>query len=265
MITSTRNPKIQWVRALQSRPKERREAGRFVVEGVRLAEEALQAGWEADLVLYSPELSARGLQVVEGFSNRGVAVESVTPEILRAASETQTPQGLLAVLQKVELALPEKPTFLFIPDGVRDPGNLGTMLRTAAAAGVEAVCLPPGAADPFAPKVLRAAMGAHFRLPLRQCSWEQIAGLAASAGLRLYLADVSRGTPYNRADLRASLALVIGGEAEGAGEQARSLGPELIHIPMPGGLESLNAAAAAAVLLFEVVRQRGREQSPAAA
>src|SRR5690606_5185924 len=161
----------------------------------------------------------------------------------------QTPQGLLAVLHQVELPLPERPAFLFIPDGVRDPGNLGTMLRTAAAAGVEAVCLPPGAADHFAPKVLRAAMGANFRLPLRHRYWVQFTCLLTSAGLSLYLADVARGTPYDRAGLTSPLALVIGGEAEGAGEQARSLGPELIHIPMPGGLESLNAAAAAAVLL----------------
>jgi TrmH family RNA methyltransferase len=257
MITSARNPKIQWVRALQSRPKERREARRFVVEGVRLAEEALQAGWEAELVLYSPELSGRGLQVVERFVGQGAAVEQVEAGVLRAASDTQNPQGLLAILPTVELPFPEKLTFLFIPDGVRDPGNLGAMLRTAAAAGVEAVCLPPGAADPFAPKVVRAAMGAHFRLPLRHCSWEEIAALAGANGLRLYLADVAGGEAYTRADLRLPLALVIGGEAEGAGSEAQSLAQGRLHIPMPGGVESLNAASAAAVLLFEVLRQRG--------
>lgn len=262
MITSSRNPKIQQVRLLQSRPKERREARRFVVEGVRLAEEALAAGWEADLVLYSPQLGERGMQVVEGFAGRGVEVEEVDPEILRLASDTQTPQGLLAVLHMIELPLPENLSFLFIPDGVRDPGNLGTMLRTAAAAGVEAVCLPPGTTDPYAPKVVRSAMGAHFRLPLCLASWEQIAALVDEAGLHLYLADVSAGEPYYRADLRSPLALVIGGEAEGAGSQAQAHARTRLHIPMPGGVESLNAAVAAAILLFDVVRQRGAGTHP---
>ena len=256
MITSVHNPKIQLVRKLQSRSRERREAQAFVVEGVRLVEEALTAGWQASLVLYESSLDERGLNVVQGFAAQGAAIEEVSPEVLQAASDTETPQGLLAVLALRTLPLPEQIDFVFIPDGVKDPGNLGSMLRTAASAGVDAVLLPEATVDVYAPKVLRAAMGAHFRLPILILSWSEIRGLLERSGLHLYLADAGAGISYTQADFRLPLALVVGGEAEGASPFAASLAADRVHIPMPGGMESLNAAIAAAVLLFEVVRQR---------
>jgi TrmH family RNA methyltransferase len=254
MITSTANPKIKWVRLLQTQGHERRTAGAFVVEGVRLVEEALVAGWEAQLVLYTEDLSERGRQVLDGYALRQAPLEQVTAEVLRAASDTQTPQGLLAVLTQRSLPLPGELNLAFIPDQVRDPGNLGTMLRTALAAGVQAVFCPPETADAFAPKVLRAGMGAHFRLPVHSLDWEAIAGQLAP--LRVYLAVMGEGLAYTRADFRSPLALIVGGEAEGAGPQARRLATAQVHIPMPGGGESLNAAVAAGILLFEVARQR---------
>jgi RNA methyltransferase, TrmH family len=259
MITSVHNPKIQTIRTLQSHSKARREEGAFVIEGVRLAEEALQATWEAQLVLCTTHLDSRGQSVVEGFSARGVPVEQVSDRVFAAISETETPQGLLAVLKLQALPIPATPDFLLVLDGVRDPGNLGTILRSAAAAGVQAVLLSPGSADAFAPKVVRAGMGAHFRLPIRQLSWEQIKATLhpSPVGLRVYLAEAAAGTPYTWADFRSPLALVIGGEAEGAGQQAASLTTDKVHISMPGGSESLNAGVAASILLFEVVRQRG--------
>jgi len=256
MITSIHNPKIQWVRKLQSRSRERREAQAFVVEGVRLVEEALHAGWQASLVLYEGGLDERGSKVVEGFAGQGAAIEEVSPEVLQAASDTETPQGLLAVLALRLLPLPERADFVFIPDGVKDPGNLGSMLRTAASAGVDAVLLPEATVDVYAPKVLRAAMGAHFRLPIQALSWTEIRGLLERSGLHVYLADAGSGTSYTRADFCLPLALVVGGEAQGASPFAVSLAMERVHIPMPGGMESLNVGIAAALLLFEVVRQR---------
>jgi TrmH family RNA methyltransferase len=258
MITSVHNPKIQWLHKLQSQSKARREEGAFVVEGVRLAEEALQAGWPALLVLHSEQLSLRGQAVVDGFAQRGTPVETATEPVLKAASDTETPQGLLVALKLQTLPLPPNPDFVLIPDGVRDPGNLGTLLRTAAAAGAQAVLLPPGTADDYAPKVLRSAMGAHFRLAIQALDWPAIQGVVHSAErqLRVYLADSSGGQPYTQADLRTPLALIVGGEAAGASQQAIALTNERLHIPMPGGMESLNAAVAAAILMFEVVRQR---------
>lgn len=256
MITSVHNPKIQWVRKLQSRSRARREERAFVVEGVRLVEEALSAGWQASLVLYESSLDERGQKIVQGFAGQGAIIEEVSPEILQAASDTATAQGLLAVLPLQIIPLPERADFVFIPDGVKDPGNLGSMLRSAASAGVDAVLLPEATVDAYAPKVLRAAMGAHFRLPVHSLSWAEIAALVERSGLHVYLADARAGIAYTRADFRLPLALVVGGEAEGASPFAGRLATERVHIPMPGGMESLNAGIAAALLLFEVVRQR---------
>jgi TrmH family RNA methyltransferase len=263
MITSAQNPKIQQVRALQGRGRARRAAQSFVIEGVRLVEEAFEAGWEAELVLHSDELNQRGQALLQGFQERGASIEAVSPNVMKAASDTQTPQGILAVVRMRSLPMPERPDFVFILDGVRDPGNLGTMLRTATAAGVEAVLLPVGSVDPFSPKVLRAGMGAHFRVPIQNLDWEQIAGLVHSRHLHVYLAAARQGLPHTQADFRRPLALMIGGEAEGAGSSGRSLADECVHIAMPGKVESLNAAAAAATLLFEVVRQRQESLSQA--
>jgi RNA methyltransferase, TrmH family len=260
MITSTRNRKIQHVRALLGHGRARRAAQSFVVEGVRLVEEAFEGGWEAELVLHSGDLNPRGQALLQGFQERGAIIEAVSPNVMQSASDTQTPQGILAVVHTRSLPLPEQPDFVFIPDGVRDPGNLGTMLRTATAAGVEAVLLPPGSVDPFSPKVLRAGMGAHFRLPIQSLDWEQIAALVQRHQLHVYLAAARQGQPHNQANFRHPLALLIGGEAEGAGSSGKRLADECVHIAMPGRVESLNAAAAAAILLFEVVRQR---QAPA--
>ncbi len=256
MITSTRNPHIQWVRKLQERPAERREAGMFLVEGVRLAEEALAASWGPRMVLFSDELSERGQALLEGFAAQGAEVVQVSAAVLQACSAAQHAQGILAVLPIHLLPLPDELDFIFIPDGMRDPGNLGSMLRTASAAGVQAVLLMEGSVDPWSPKVVRAAMGAHFRLPLLSLTWQEIESLLSKRGIQLYLASAHSGIPYLQADFCKPLGVLIGGEAEGASPAGRALAQQEVRIPMPGGGESLNAAAAAAILLFEVVRQR---------
>jgi TrmH family RNA methyltransferase len=145
--------------------------------------------------------------------------------------------------------------FILIPDQIRDPGNLGTLLRSAAATGVQAVLLPPETTDAFAPKVLRAGMGAHFRVPIREMSWEEIREVGKLSGLQVYLAEMN-GKSCWETDLQQPLALIIGSEAEGASDEARNLATQKISIPMAGDVESLNAGAAGSVLMFEVVRQR---------
>lgn len=256
MITSSRNPKIQAICALQSRAKRRREEGAFVVEGVRLVEEALAAGWPMQQLLYSAELHPRGLELVAHLQRGGVPTEEVSPEVMIAASDTPSPQGILLVLDAGELDLPAALDLILILDAIRDPGNLGTLLRSAVAAGAGAVMLGPGSVDAFAPKVLRAAMGAHFRLPIRQWDWPAIAKLVGEHGLAVYLAETGATLPYDQADLTKPLGFLIGGEAEGAGQAARDLAHDGVFIPMPGEAESLNAAVAGSVLLFEAARQR---------
>lgn len=257
MITSTSNPKIKSVRSLQAGSRARREQGRFVVEGVRLVEEALEAGWQAHLVLHTEDLTGRGKSVVEGYAAQGAQIEVVAPHVMQSASDTQSPQGLLVVLEGGRLPLPKSPDFIIIPAGVRDPGNLGTILRTALAAGVHAALLPPGTVDPFSPKVLRSGMGAHFRLPIAILDWPEIEQMLQP--LQVFLADCKGGIAYTQADLRPPLALIVGGEAAGGGPKVYKLADARIHIPMPGNIESLNAAMAAGILIFEVVRQRGKK------
>lgn len=255
MITSGQNPKLKLVRALLGRSKERREAGMFVAEGVRLVEEAVKANWPFQFVLFSAGLSERGEELIKTLTANHVDVEEVSGDLLQKVSETETPQGILAVLPLADLPSPGSPNFVLIADQIRDPGNLGTLLRTAAAAGVQAALLPPETTDAFAPKVLRAGMGAHFRLPIHLMTWEEIEQLGKSAKLQFYLADVN-GKSCWETDLRQPLALIIGGEAEGADDEARKLAKQRISIPMQGKVESLNAAVAGSIVMFEVVRQR---------
>lgn len=262
MITSTQNTKIKWVRMLQNQAHARREEGVFIVEGVRLADEALQAGWQAELVLYAAGLNARGQAVVSGYAQRGSQIEEVSGAVLKAASDTQTPQGILVVLRQVSQFYPDPLDFVLIVDEVRDPGNLGSILRSAAAAGVQAVFLTPGCADPFSPKVVRSGMGAHFRLHLATLDWPTIQQRAEAAGLLITLAAAGSGPVYTDCDFRRPVGIIIGGEAQGASTQAHSLAHSSVQIPMAGNTESLNVAAAAAILLFEVVRQRSQKLTP---
>lgn len=256
MLTSVKNPRIQQIRKLQSSSRARREAQLFVAEGIRLVEEAYHAGWIPQNVLYTTDLNSRGQELVAQFMAQRVEVTAVAPHVMRVASDTQSPQGILAVLPWQALSPPEKLDFIVLVDGVRDPGNLGTMLRAALAAGVQAVYLPPGNVDPLAPKVVRGAMGAHFKLAVAALSWVEIRQVITRHNLFVFLADSAGGQPYTQCDLKLPLALMIGGEASGAGQEALQLASQRMHIPMASQVESLNAAVAAAVLMFEVARQR---------
>ncbi len=255
MITSPQNSKLKLVRTLMGRARERREANAFVIEGVRLVEEAASAGWPIQFVLYSDGLTERGRNLINLLLARRIEVDEVAGDLLQKLSDTDTPQGVLAVLPFNTLEIPASLDFVVIPDQIRDPGNLGTLLRSAAATGVQAVLLPPETTDAFAPKVLRSGMGAHFRMPIHSMTWEEIEQVCKPANLQVYLADMD-GESCWKTNLSQPLALIVGGEAEGACEQARNLATQKISIPMAGNVESLNAGVAGSVLMFEVVRQR---------
>ncbi len=254
MILSPHNPKLKLARALAGKPKERRENGAFLAEGARLLEDALAAGWKFRFALLAEEASPRAAQTALRLAEAGVTVETISREVFAALAETANSQGILAALELPQPVFPAAPDFLVLFDQIRDPGNLGTLLRAAAGAGAQAALLPPETTDPFAPKVVRAAMGAHFRLPIFFFDWPEIR--ARCQGLKVYLAETENASACWQADFTRPLALVIGGEAEGASPAARALAAQNIVIPMPGGTESLNAAMAGTVLMFEVVRQR---------
>lgn len=225
------------------------------MEGVRLFEEAVDSSWPIRFVLFDELLSERGMSKVESLRDQGVDVEEVSTSVMKSISETETPQGVLAVLESAQLPIADTPDFILIPDKIRDPGNLGTLLRTAAATSVQAVIIPPDTTDVFAPKVLRSGMGAHFKLPIHSMNWDEIREFTRLAGLQIFIADME-GQSCWEIDLCQSVALVVGSEAEGASEAARGLASGKISIPMSERMESLNAGVAGSVLMFEVARQR---------
>ena len=254
VITSLTNPKVKLVRAL-ARRKERYATRQFVAEGVRLIEEAIKANLVPAFVLYTAQIEndARARALLERVRALTPDVLEVSEAVMQASADTETPQGIVAVLPFIELPLPTPPQFVLILDGVRDPGNVGAILRSARAAGVDAVWFAAGSADPYNPKVVRAAMGAHFAVPLRVASWEQITEIAHAIP-RVYLADARGDVVYARADWTHPVALIVGGEAAGASTVAQQLATARVAIPMPGGAESLNAAMATTLLLFEAIR-----------
>jgi TrmH family RNA methyltransferase len=254
-ITSVANDKVRYARSLQRRRQRGRE-GRFLVEGVRLLEEALRAGCIPALLFYSPERAEaeRASGVLALAMAAGVPSYEVSEAVLNALADTVTPQPIVAVVSVPKLAAPAKASLVLVLDRLRDPGNLGTILRTAVAAGVDEVLLAPGTVEPYNPKAVRAGMGAHFRLPMAMLEWPEIA--ERLAGLPLWIADAQGEVAYDQVDWRTPAALLIGGEPEGASESAGDLAAGRLRIPMWGETESLNAAAAAAVILFEAARQR---------
>lgn len=259
MITSPQNPKIKRIRALFSDRENRQQEEVFVVEGVRLIEEAVNAGVQPDTILYSSDLSTRGRQIIAHFGAAEFPVEEVEARILQSLSDTETTQGILAVFPFPSAVLPPAWDLILILDRIRDPGNLGTILRSGAASGVQGFLLTPATADAYAPKVVRAAMGAHFHVPLLTLDWPEIAAACKQnrpQPAAILVADSSRGSPCWQTDLQQPLALVIGSEADGPQPAAFKAADGLVHIPMPGKAESLNAAVAASILLYEIVRQR---------
>jgi len=254
MITSRQNQKIKRIRQLTSQAKFRKKENAYIVEGIRLLEEALQADQIPEQVLYSPDLDQRGQALVQIFQDQQVTCEQAALDVLNAASDTENSQGIMAVFPIDPLPLPDQNDLVLIADEIRDPGNLGTLMRSSLAAGVDMFLLSPGSVDLYSPKVIRSGMGAHFRLPAITASWEEI--LQLTSGLVLYLADMNQGKSCWETDLTAPLGIILGGEAHGPGKSARELANHSVHIPMNTHSESLNAAAAGAILLFEIRRQR---------
>ncbi len=255
VITSAGNQKIKLVRAILGRSRSRKTEAVFVAEGVRLVEEAVNVQWPMDFILFDQTLSERGLALIAQIEEEHRCnVFEVTPSLMAEISDTETPQGILAVLQERPLPLPDQPTFLILADQVRDPGNMGTLLRTAEAAGADGVLLTPGTVDAFSPKVVRSGMGAHFHLPILALPWQEIKPLIK--GLPVFLASAEAGIPLWEADFKQPCVLLIGGEAFGATPMGEELATNRVTIPMSGRAESLNAAIAAGILIAEVLRQR---------
>ena len=251
-ITSLQNSKVKLANALLGRGRTRKKENKIVLEGTRLVTDAYQSGNRPAFVLHTPGTDDT---LIEQMQADGVEVAPVDEPVMQHITDTQSPQGIVGVFPRPQPTYPLDAGRVLILDALRDPGNLGTMLRTAAGAGVQAVVLAPGCVDPYNPKVLRGGMGAHFRLPILEMTWDDIQERVTVSAF--YLAAGEADTRYDAIPwAQHDWALIIGSEAHGASDLAQQTATVPVTIPMHRATESLNAAAAAAVILFEAARQR---------
>lgn len=220
-------------------------------------EVGVQTGHTPVSLFYTPAVLElpRAQSIVSQARECGAAVRAVSEPVMAVMADTVTPSGILAVFPMLQTPTSRPLTWVVVLDGLRDPGNAGTILRSALAARAELLITTWGTVDVYSPKVVRAAMGAHFQLPLlADQRWPAVE--ETLRGLRLVLAHPREGSLYWQVNWRPPTALLIGGEATGPTAQARRLAIEHVTIPMDAGVESLNAAVAASILLFEGARQR---------
>jgi len=247
-ITSRQNPLAVHIRKLNSSRSYRRQAGEYTGEGPKLLEEAVKAG--ADLTAV---VTVEGMEVP---CPEGVRRVEVPADLLASLCDTKTPQGVIFLCRTEETTAPERlpGSRYLVLDGVQDPGNVGTIWRTADALGADGVLLVNGCADPFSPKTMRSTMGACFRLPVYEVEAQELPALLERSELPLYATALREDTvDIKTADLSRS-AVVIGSEGRGISQQLLAMSEKTLKIPMRERCESLNAAAAATVVLWEMNR-----------
>ena len=251
MITSASNQQIKYISRLQKNSKFRREEGVFVVEGIKMVEESIQH--ELALKLFIDENYS---ETIPEFADK----EVVEHKLFVSLSDTVSPQGIMALVKMPSyqwrdmIASPQ--SALLILEDINDPGNLGTMIRTSEGAGMNGVILSKGCVDLFNPKVVRATMGALFRVPF--CSVEdiyEVLSLLHAEGFSLFAAHLQGKCQYDEESFSGKCGILIGNEANGLSERAAELADKKVKIPMDGQLESLNAAVSAAILMYERRRQ----------
>lgn len=262
MISSTANPRVKNIVALQKKGKERKRQGLFVIEGRKMFEEVLRDAPAAIAEVYVTEayLEVPGQRQ----ALQSVSYEVVSDGVMKAMAETMEPQGVLATVQiprydKKTLLQRETAVWIALED-LRDPGNLGTVLRTAEAAGVTGVVLSDSSVDIYNPKVVRSTMGAIFRVP--HFYVEDFFGELEEfkrAGATIYAAHLSGVQYYDEPEYSGRSVILIGNEANGLSEAAAAKADCLVKIPMEGKAESLNAAVATALFVYEAYRKRRKQ------
>lgn len=253
-ITSMQNPKVLMWRSLTKRSA-RNAHGLFLVEGPRMVEEALGQGSKVDclLVEMGRESHFSGLLAMAKCD-----VYAVSPHIFKAVCDTKTPQGIAALVELPAMVpLDALGPLVVALDGVQDPGNVGTIMRTADAAGFTGILLSPQCADVYAPKTLRATMGSIFRLPARvgDALHDDVKGLLAK-GYAVISSELGGEPFFQRKPEPGPQCLVIGSEGNGVSPEVSSLATCRLALPMAGGAESLNAAVAAAIMMYDMARER---------
>ena len=255
LISSAQNPKIKRLLALQQKSQERRKSGLFVVEGRREVERCLRNGYQLDTVFVCDELLGS-----ECLSLSGVRTVSVSPIIYNKVAYRGGTEGIIAVvvakeLSLAELQLPDSPLVVVL-ESVEKPGNLGAVLRSADAAGVDAVIVCDPLTDLYNPNLIRSSTGAFFSVPCVACTSAECIDFLRQRGIQILTAQLQDSSLYYDIDMRRATAIVMGTEATGLTEQWRRAADAHIRIPMLGCVDSLNVSVSAAVLMYEAVRQR---------
>lgn len=260
MITSTSNQKVRQVVQWQTKAKERKKNDIFLAEGFKMLEEA-PAEWIREIYLSVDCLDKAEQNPIIWEKLLQIGYETVSEEVFRKMSDTQTPQGVLTVLKRPkyrleELLTRENPLFVVLED-LQDPGNLGTIVRTGEGAGITGVIMSVGTVDIFNPKVIRATMGSIYRVPF--VSVENMGDtirLLKDRGVHTYAAHLKGEKYYDRFCFREPTAFLIGNEGNGLKKETADMAEHYLKIPMEGQVESLNAAIATALLMYEAHRQR---------
>ena len=253
-LSSRQNAHFKLAHKLAESARERSKAGKLLLDGTRLIRAYIEQFGFDEVVLLLSEAGAGRKEVLELCeSARPRSVYLLADELFAEITQVETPEGVTAIAAIPHVASRPKDDFRVLIDGVQDPGNLGGLLRTAAAAGATSAHLTKGCADVWSPKSLRGGMGAQFVLPVR----ERVDLTVALAGFR---GSIIATSPHatesiHDVDLTGPVALIFGSEGRGLGEEGQALATQLVHIPMAGKIESLNVAAAAAVCCFERLRQ----------
>lgn len=258
IIRSRDNKLLKQSRKLNIR-KYRGESCEFMIEGVRFIEEAVKSGASIKYCLCSESLVSDRVEKVKGELRKGgTDVYLVEDGLLKDICDTKTPQGIAAV---VEISQPnmnlllDSGKIIIMLDRIQDPGNLGTIIRTAHAAGAGGVILSEGSVDPYSPKVLRSTMGSIFHVPVvYSCNLLDIGAELKKKGYTIYASSLDASNPYYDQKYGKRCAVIIGNEANGIEKSLLDLADRLIRIPMPGGAESLNASVACGIILFEMVK-----------
>lgn len=252
-IDSTSNPQVKWASSLYQK-KNRDLEKVFMVEGERLFKDGLKSRHSFKTIFVTRKLSLELNDSLISLKANGTELFEASDEIMAKISSTRSPQGIVGVAHQIEFPIPESADLLLVLDGIGDPGNAGTLLRSAEAAGAHAAVFLQGSVDPYHEKVVRSGMGVHFRLPIKVMA--NIATLEkAFPSLNFYLADIHGGFSYTQVNWCSKAALIIGGEANGASIETKTKAKS-VYIDMKGPTESLNAAMAGSIILFEAARQR---------
>jgi TrmH family RNA methyltransferase len=241
------------------RRKARERNGLFVAEGLRAVDELLRSSLDIRGVLVSSQLSetSRGAELIAQVGARGVSIQTVTDKEFATAAETDSPQGVLAIATiprgtLVDLSVPESCRILVL-DAIQDPGNAGTIIRTAAALNATATFSLPGTVDLWNAKVVRSGMGAHFHHPCLAGTWNDLDAFRSAHSVSLWAAD-AQGDAIDALARPARLALIVGNEGGGLSAESRSRADTLVSLPIAESTESLNVAVAAGILLYELRR-----------